>query len=257
MIRGLYISASSAITEAKRVDVIANNIANVNTTGYKKDVMVTQNFSEVLISRINDRIDKGLRGSRPFKPLGTISYGIHSSEIMVDFKQGQLNSTGNSFDLALRGKGFFCIDTPEGERYTRNGSFAKDAEGWLVTGEGWRVLGEDGYIRIEGNYMTVNEKGEVFSDVQLVGKLKLVDFEDYEALRKEGNGLIRIAEEIDAEPVITAGTVQQGFLEGSNVNSVKEMVEMLTMIRTYEANQRVIKIHDELIGKAVNEIARV
>ena len=105
--------------------------------------------------------------------------------------------------------------------------------------------------------MTVNEKGEVFSDAQLAGKLRLVDFEDYEALRKEGNGLIRIEEEIDAEQVITAGTVQQGFLEGSNVNSVKEMVEMLTMLRTYEANQRIIKIHDELIGKAVNEIARV
>lgn len=348
MIRGLYISASSAIAEAKRIDVIANNIANVNSSGYKKDVMVTQNFPEILISRINDRFDKDLKGggasgsgttgetdgdlytaearsgyfnvetplgisrsrsirfmadeegflvtpqgnyilgqkgrintggaditvdetgqvlaggtavdrlkvSNPLNVLGHLSYGIHSSEIMIDFEQGQLNSTGNSFDLALRGKGFFCIDTPEGERYTRNGSFAKDAEGWLVTKEGYRVIGEGGYIMIDGSDMTVNEKGEVFSGAQLVDKLKLVDFDDYKVLRKEGNGLIKIAEGVEAEPAITAGMIQQGFLEGSNVNSVKEMVEMLTMMRTYEANQKMIKIHDELIGKAVNEIAR-
>ena len=109
---------------------------------------------------------------------------------------------------------------------------------------------------IDGSDMTVNEKGEVFSGAQLVDKLKLVDFDDYKVLRKEGNGLIKIAEGVEAEPVITAGMIQQGFLEGSNVNSVKEMVEMLTMMRTYEANQKMIKIHDELIGKAVNEIAR-
>lgn len=348
MIRGLYISASSAVAEAKRIDVIANNIANVNTSGYKKDVMVTQNFPEILISKINDRFDKDLKGrgtsgtgitggtdgdaytaetpngffnvetplgisrsrsirfmvddegflvtpqgnyilgqngrintggaditvdgtgqvlaggtavdrlkvSNPLNVLGHLSYGIHSSEIMIDFEQGQLNSTGNSFDMALRGKGFFCIDTPEGERYTRNGSFAKDAEGWLVTKEGFRVLGEAGYIMVEGSDMTVTEKGEVFSDAQLADKLRLVDFDDYKVLRKEGNGLVKVAEGIYAEPVITAGVIQQGFLEGSNVNSVKEMVGMLTMMRTYEANQRIIKIHDELIGKAVNEIAK-
>lgn len=259
MIRGLYISASSAISEAKRIDVISNNIANANTAGYKKDVMVTQNFSDVLISRINNAsgtpVDRW-KGTNPVRALGHLSYGIHSSEIMVDFEQGQMNSTGSSFDMALRGKGFFCIDTPEGERYTRSGNFEKDAEGWLVTQEGFRVLGEDGYIMVEGSDITVNEKGEIFSGAQPVDKLKLVDFDDYKALRKEGNGLIRIAEDIEAEPRITEGTIQQGFLESSNVNSVKEMVGMLTMMRTYEANQRIIKIHDELIGKAVNEIAR-
>jgi flagellar basal-body rod protein FlgG len=349
VIRGLYISASSAVAEAKRIDVIANNIANVNTSGYKKDVMVTQNFPEILISKINGGFDKDIQGRRasgsgitggrdgdiytaktsygffnvetplgisrssavsfrvndegflvtpqgnyilgqngrinagsddvtvdasgqvfaagtavdrlkvsnPLNTLGHLSYGIHSSEIEINFEQGQLRSTGNGFDLALRGKGFFCIETPEGERYTRSGDFARDAEGFLVTKEGYRVLGENGYIMIDGNNMTVNEKGEVFSDSQPVDKLRIVDFDDYKILRKEGNGLIRIAEEIEAEPVTTAGAVQQGFIEGSNVDSVKEMVEMLTMMRTYEANQKMIKIHDELIGKAVNEIGKV
>ena len=347
MIRGLYISASSAVAEAKRIDIIANNMANVNTTGYKKDVMVTQNFPEILISKINGRFDKDLQSrsasesgisggkngetytastpsgffnvetpmgtsrsrnigfkvneegflvtpqgnyilgqngrintggadvtvdeagqvlaggtavdrlkvSNPINVLGHLSYGIHSSEVEINFEQGQLHPTESSFDLALRGKGFFCIETPEGERYTRSGDFTKDGSGYLVTKEGHKVLGEGGYIKIDG-YMIVNEKGEVYSDAQLLDKLKLVDFDDYKILRKEGDGLVRIAEGIEAEPVITAGIIQQGFLESSNVNSVKEMVEMITMMRTYEANQKMIKIHDELIGKAVNEIAR-
>jgi flagellar basal-body rod protein FlgG len=112
-------------------------------------------------------------------------------------------------------------------------------------------------VKIEGSNVTVNEKGEIYSDDKLVDKLKLVDFKDYEVLRKEGNGLLRIEEGTEAGTVAAEGMVQQGFLEDSNVNSVKEMVEMLTMLRTYEANQKMIKIHDELIGKAVNDIARV
>ncbi|MHB1395134.1 MAG: flagellar hook-basal body protein [Clostridia bacterium] len=349
MIRGLYISASSAVAETKRIDVIANNIANVNTTGYKKDVMVTESFPEILISKIKVRLDKDLlsRGasgagissenngvtysastpsgffnvetpqgisrsrsigfkvdeegylvtsqgnyilgqngrintggaavtvdaagqvlaggtaidrlkvSNPLNNLGHLSYGIRSSEVKINFEQGQLQPTGNSFDLALRGKGFFCVETPEGERYTRSGDFTKDSEGYLVTKEGYKVLGVAGYIKIDGSNMSVNEEGEVYSDSVMVDKLKLVDFNDYEVLRKEGNGLARIEEGTEAQPAATAGMIQQGFLESSNVNSVKEMVEMLTMMRTYEANQKMIKIHDELIGKAVNEIARL
>ena len=348
MIRGLYISASSAVAETKRIDIIANNMANANTAGYKKDLMLTGNFPEILISKIKGGFDKDLHGggasesgvsgikegelftagtasgffnvetplgisksrtigfkvneegflvtpqgnyilgqkgyintggadvtvdetgqvfaggtavdrlkvSRPLNVLGHLSYGIHSSEVKVNFEQGQLYPTGGSFDLALRGSGFFCIETPEGERYMRNGDFEKDGSGCLVTKEGHKVLGENGYIILEGP-MTVNEKGEVYSDTHSVGKLKLVDFDDYNVLRKEGNGLFRIEEGIEAEPVTTAGIVQQGFLESSNVNSVKEMVGMITMLRTYEANQKMIKIHDDLIGKAVNEIGRV
>ena len=349
MIRGLYISASAAISESKRIDVIANNMANVNTTGFKKDVMLTQNFPEILISKINGSFDKDIIGGRakgtgidsenkgeaytastssgyfnvetplgisknssigfnvneegflvtpqgnyilgqngrintggtsvtvdatgqviaggtavdrlkvtnPINVLGHMSYGIHSSEVRTNFEQGQLQPTENSFDLALRGKGFFCIETPEGERYTRNGEFTKDAEGYLVSKEGYKVLGEDGYIKIDGSNMMVDEKGEVYKDEQLVDKLKLVDFDDYKILRKEGDGLIRIEEGIEEGPVATAVLVQQGFIEGSNVNSVKEMVEMLTMMRTYEANQKMIRIQDELLDKAVNNIARI
>lgn len=349
MIRGLYISASAAVSESKRIDVIANNIANVNTTGYKKDLMLTQNFPEILISKINGRFDediihsgaagagiesggngdaytattpsgyfnvetplgvsksrsigfkvneegflvtpqgnyilgqngrintggaaaavdeKGqvlaggtavdtLKVTNPLNVLGHLSYGIHSSEVVTDYEQGQLQPTGNNFDMALKGKGFFAVETAAGERYTRDGEFTKDAEGYLVTKEGWRVLGEEGYIKVDSGNLLVKENGEVYKDEQLVGKLKLVDFEDYSILRKEGNGLVRIEEGIEEGPVAAAVSVQQGSIEGSNVNSVKEMVGMMTMMRTYEANQRLITIHDGLLEKAVNSIARV
>ncbi|HWR61425.1 MAG TPA: flagellar hook-basal body complex protein [Clostridia bacterium] len=349
MIRGLYISASAAVSESKRIDVIANNVANVNTTGYKKDVMLTQNFPEILISKINSRLDRDIMGggpagtgiesgnsgdvytattpsgyfnvetplgvsksrsigfkvneegflvtpqgnyilgqngristggeavtvdgagrvlaggtavdtlkvTKPLNVLGHLSYGIHSSEVATNYEQGQLQPTGNSFDLALKGKGFFSIETPAGERYTRNGEFTRDAEGYMVTKEGWKVLGEAGYIKVDSGNLLVKENGEVYKDEQLVDKLKLVDFDDYKILRKEENGMVRIEEGIEEGPVTAGVSVQQGSLEGSNVNSVKEMVEMMTMMRTYEANQRLITIHDGLLEKAVNNIARV
>jgi len=350
MLRGLYIAASSAIAEGKRVDVIANNIANVNTAGYKKDLMLTESFPKILIAKLDNEMpdidvlrrrpqqsgvavdssgemytaDAGagyfnvqtpegisrsrkiqfkineegflttpqgnyilgqngpintggqpveidsagqvsvggtvvdrLKISNPINTISSLSYGVRSSEVRTDFEQGQVYPTGNSFDLALTGKGFFCVETPEGERYTRNGSFTKDAEGFLATTEGYRVLGEDGYIMVEGKEMTVNEKGEVFRGDEAAGKLKIVDFSDYKLLRKEGAGLIAVEESSDMQPEPAAVTVQQGFLESSNVNSVKEMVEMLSMLRTYESNQKVIKIYDELLGRSVNEIARV
>jgi flagellar basal-body rod protein FlgG len=350
MIRGLYIAASSAMTEARRIDVIANNIANVNTTGSKKDLMVTENFPEILISKLNSGLpdkdvlrlksrNKGvsvensgdvysasagsgffnvqtplgisrskniqftvneegylttiqgnyvlgqngpintggeqvdidalgqvtaggtvidrLKVSNPINVIGSLSYGIRSSEVRTSFEQGQLHPTENSFDVAIRGKGFFCVETPEGEKYTRSGEFTKDSEGYLVTSEGYRVLGETGYIMIAGNEMTINDSGEVFSNSESIGRLKIVDFDDYKLLRKEGNGLITVEESSDMQPQVIAANVQQGFLEGSNVNSVKEMVNMMTMLRSYEANQKIVKIQDELLEKTVNDIARV
>ncbi len=349
MIRGLYISASAAVSESKRIDVIANNMANVNTTGYKKDEMLTQNFPEILVSKINSRIDRDILSSRapgtgiesgsssdgytastssgyfnvetplglsksksigfnvneegflvtpqgnyilgqngrintgggdvtvdrtgqvlaggtavdrlkvsnPLNVLGHLSYGIHSSEVVTNYEQGQLQPTENSFDLALRGKGFFSIETPAGERYTRNGEFTKDSEGYLVTKEGYMILGENGYIKVDSGNMLVKENGEVYKDEQLVDRLKLAGFDDYSILRKEGNGLVRIEEGVEEVPATAEVNVQQGFIEGSNVNSVKEMVEMMTMMRTYEANQKLITIHDGLLEKAVNNIGRV
>jgi len=203
-------------------------------------------------------VDK-LKISNPINTIGSIGYGVHIDEVFTDFTQGQLQPTGNPLDLALEGKGFMCIETAGGERYTRNGEFTRNSEGYLVTKEGNMVLGEKGAIQINGETSSINEKGEVLVDGALIDKLKLVDFKDYELLRKEGDGLIKIADEIDVQENLTEtkSILRQGYIEGSNVNSVREMVDMLTMLRSFEGNQKVLKAYDEMLGKSVNELGRI
>lgn len=261
MIRGLYIAASSAISESKRIDVISNNIANVNTSGFKKDTMLTTSFQDVLMKRIGPRDGSELMSKTPMPGvvanIGKFNYGVHVDQVFTNFEQGSLSQSSNPLDLALQGKGFFTVETPEGQRYTRDGEFTLDAEGYLTTKEGYKVLGQNGPIKLEGKTITINESGKVFSDENEIDTLKLVDFNDYKSLRKEGDGLFYDISNDQGNVIEAKGTVQQGFTEGSNVNSVKQMVEMITALRTYEANQKIIKTHDELLGKAVNEIARV
>ena len=351
MVRGLYISASSAVTEGKRVDTIANNIANVNTTGFKKDTLVSESFPDVLIAKmggefpdkdilrlrnssneintvsegeaytvktnsgffnvetnlgisrnrsikfevneenylvtpqgdyilgVNGRINTGgapvsfdnrgqiLAGgtvidrfkiTNPLNVIGNISAGVHVDEIRTDFTQGHLDPTGNSTDLAIKGNGFFAIDVNGEERYSRDGSFTLNSEGYLVNKDGHKVLGEKGFIKIEGKNISINEIGEILLDGSIVDKLKLVDFEDYKALRKEGDSLYTaLNDDWPDNAKEFSGVVNQGFLEGSNVNSIKEMVDMISMLRSYEANQRLIKAHDELLGRAVNDVGKL
>lgn len=261
MIRGLYISASSAVSEGKRIDTISNNIANANTTGFKKDMLITESFPEILIMKMGGEMPNGVSGIRmpaPMNYIGTMNAGVHVDVVATDFTQGHHDPTGNPLDIAILGKGFFAVDANGEERYTRDGSFAIDGEGYLVNKDGYKVLGESGYIQITDGDIEINEKGEITSKDVLIDKLRLVDFQNYSALMKEGNNLYAlISEEWTDNDKVFEGTIHQGFIEGSNVNSVKEMVDMITMLRSYEANQRLIKAHDELLGKAVNEVGRL
>ncbi len=260
MIRGLYISASSAVCEGKRIDTISNNIANANTTGFKKDLYVTQSFPEILTMKMGGEAAKisGVNLPVPLNIIGTMNAGIHTSVVVTDFTQGGFNPTKNPLDVAISGRGFLTVETEQGERYTRDGSFSLDSNRYLVTKDGHRVMGENGYIQISGNDIKIDERGYIYSDGELVDRLKLVDFEDYSALMKEGNNLYTIvSEEWVGQEKAFEGSIKQGFIEGSNVNAVKEMTDMITMLRAYEANQRLIKAHDELLGKAVNEVGRI
>ena len=261
MIRGLYIAASSAISENKRIDVIANNIANVNTSGFKKDTMITESFPDVLMKRMGSTDYKDIVAKAPITSkmgvIGKMNHGVRVDEVFTNFEQGSMNSSGNPLDLAFQGKGFFTVETPVGERYTRSGEFTLDSEGYITTKEGYKVLGQNGPIQIDGKNISINENGQIFSDGNEIDTLKLVDFNDYMLLKKEGDALYLDASGDAGNMKESEGLIQQGFLETSNVNSVKQMVEMITMLRSYEANQKVIKTHDELLGKAVNEIARV
>lgn len=254
MIRGLYISGTGMNVQTKRLDVISNNLANANTTGYKKDEAVVASFNEVLTRRINDRT--GTLSTN--QPIGTMNFGARMDEIYTQFAQGSLIKTDGLVDMALEGDGFFTIQTPNGLAYTRDGKFSINTEGTLVTKEGYAVLGENGSIELGENYLSsggnlsVSEKGEIVLNGETIDTLNLVSFTDSRTLTKREDNLYMANGQGEA----FEGTVLNGYLESSNVNPVTAMVDMITVSRAYEANQKMIQVHDTLLGKAVNDVGR-
>lgn len=286
MIRGWYTGASGMTAQQARLDAISNNLANVDTDGYKRDVAVHKAFAQLLLRRMND--DGQLRnpfGSSDLAPVvGKLGTGVETNELFTEFEQGSLKETESDFDLALDGEGFLCVETPYGERYTRNGSFVLGKEGFLETKEGYKILGENGPIRVKANNFKVDKAGNIFINkdyaddpFRLVSReentweglvrldsLKLVDFKKDRFLAKQGSSLWRSTEEsgearsLGAGPAGTARPkVEQGFVEASNVNPVLEMVRMIEVNRAYEANQKTIQTEDSMLGKLINEVARV
>ncbi|KXG76274.1 flagellar hook-basal body protein [Thermotalea metallivorans] len=357
MLRGLYTATSAMTTNNKKLDVVTNNIANINTTGYKKDLVVSETFPEVLIKKIKGSADmmitdffqgvevrqndnayevktKGgffrtktlngisyekslnftvnpegylstyyrdqdgnidasagylVLGNRgpiyvgdgtleindrgqvlvngnivdnlvmmtPPAVIGTLNSGVRLDKIETNYEQGQLYETDNSLDFAIKGRGFFQVETPEGIRYTRDGSFKLNGANELVTDEGFRVFGTQGPIVIRGAHVTVSESGDIMVDGERVNRMNLINITNLKDLRKEGNNLYRMEEGMEAETEPFRGQILQGFLEGSNVDAVKEMIEMITLFRNYESNQRMIKAYDDTLQKTVNEIGKV
>ena len=250
MIRGWYTAASGMNAQQKQLDVIAQNLANADTTSYKRDVATHKNFPELLIRRLNDD--------------GVVKNPFGSSDIApIIGKQ-----TNAASDLALEGKGFFCVETPYGERYTRNGNFTVGVEGYLMTKEGYPVLGENGRIFLQDKEYKVNQNGEVYarpmtepdSDATLTDRLKIVTFENDRYLKKRGSSFYldtpvsgpAIAAEGGDRPVVV-----QGFVEASNIKVVNEMVRMIEVNRAYEANQKTIQSEDTMMSKLWNEVAKV
>ena len=234
------------LAESMRTDVISNNLANVNTAGYKKDVAVTKDFASMLLSRIND-------GENAV--IGSVGLGVTVDEVATIHSTGAMRKPGNDFDMAIEGKGFFTVETPQGVRYTRNGTFAKNIQGELITQDGYPVLGQNGPIRIQGSKMVVGDDGGISVDNQQVGKLKLVEFDNENQLIKEGSSLFNIPPGQTAKT--GTGGVRQGFLEMSNVNVIGEMVNLISNYRTYEINGKVVQSHDQLLDKAVNEVGKL
>lgn len=282
MIRGLYTGASGMSAQQVRLDAISNNLANVDTDGYKRDVAVHKAFAELLLRRVNDDgVTLNPFGSGDMAPVvGKIGTGVENNEIFTEYEQGALKQTENDFDLAMDGKGFFAIQTPSGERYSRSGAFVLGKEGFLETKEGYPVLGENGPIQVKANNFKVDKDGNVYvnTDYQddpfrLVSReendwkglkkldaLKIVDFPKDRFLAKQGASLWRATEESGDAAILAEGSrpkVSQGFVEASNVNPVLEMVRMIEVNRAYEANQKSIMSEDSMLGKLINETARV
>ena len=286
MLRGIYTGAAGMVVQQNRLDAVANNLANVDTSGYKRDVAVQKAFPELLIRRMSDDGVKQVFyrgfpvGSYDVAPVvGKIGTGVETNEFFTVFSQGSLKQTDNAFDLALEDGGFFVVSTPYGERYTRNGSFLIGPEGLLVTKQGYPVLGESGPIALKLNNFVVDEDGVVYrnarfaedplrlvsvqenewDETEVVDRLLVVDMRSTRYLRKQGDSLWQTTPESGDARVMEGSRprVRQGFLETSNVNVVTEMVEMIEVNRAYEANQRAIQTHDELTGRLINEAIKL
>ena len=240
--------------QARRLDIIANDLANTNTSGYKKDVAVVSSFKEAYIMRLND--------TENFIPndetIGKITYGAKIDEVYTDFTQGSVISTSLETDLALQGDGFFVVQTPNGLAYTRDGNFTINQYGDLVTKEGYGVMGQEGAINLGEDYMgsagklAIQNNGEVYVDGAYIDTLDIASFEDTKTLTKMDDNLFTGE---GARKEFT-GSVLQSFLETANVNPVSAMVDMITVARAYETNQKMIQTQDTILGKAVNELGR-
>ena len=264
-----------------RLDAVANNLANVDTNGYKKETAAFKAFPELLIRRQeDDGVYLHPFGSADAAPIiGKMGMGVELNELYTVFDQGAFKETGSDYDLALEGKGFFCVATPYGERYTRNGTFFRGKEGFLETKEGYPVLGENGPIRVQENNFQIDKDGRVWinaaypdepetmvgrtaniwEDPVLFDTLKIVEFELERYLEKQGLSLYRESEYSGPAMVMQEGErprVFQGFLEASNVDPVVEMVHMIEVNRSYEANQKIIQAHDQALGTLINQVAK-
>ncbi len=248
MLRSLYTLGNGMVSQYKRVDVIANNVANFNTKAFKKDVVIRKSFNEHFLSQSNPSSNSSMR-------IGGISLGNRIHEVKTIFEQGQLEETKRTTDIAINGEGFFVINTPKGERFSRNGFFTVDSDGYLATQEGWRLLGENGDIYVTHSMFKIEDNGEIFIGDEYIDKIKIIVPNNLDNLRKEGFGLYTTIDEqaMDKE---FAGEIKQGFLEESNVNYVKEITDLLEANRNYESGQRMIKMIDDIMAKSVNEIAR-
>ena len=257
MVKGLYTAYTGMLNQQNKVDVIANNLANAATTGYKKEGSTSEAFDAVLAYKIKDQTS-AFRG----KKIGTMNLGVKIGENYVDYSQGAFETTNNTYDLALSGKGFFCIEftNKSGEtstKYTRDGSFTLNVDGYLVTKDGDYVLDEEGrHIKLDPlSDARIDESGTIFQNDQRVTTIGLEDFEDYNYLEHYGENYYQPVE--GATMIEADAKIFEGYLEASNVQVVSEMVELISATRTYESNQKVIQTIDETLDKAVNQLGKV
>ncbi len=261
MQEGIYIAASAGIKQSKKMEVIANNLANVNTTGYKRDRLA---FKELMPPFPPDSgLEAGKNVLLPAnKSNSNVSY-VAITDQYTDHKTGELKPTNAPLDLGISGDGFFSIQTQDGVRYTRNGNFRLDTANRLVNQKGEPVLNAQNQpivINTPGDKISIDRRGNIFVGRGLVnsnvGKLKLVNFEDKTTLEKTGDGQYR-QNDPEAEEKPGDVSIRQGFLEDSNVSTVEEMTEMLATLRIFETYQKVIQSIDSMDDQSVNNIGRV
>lgn len=251
MLRGMYTSVSAMINLQSSQTVITNNIANVNTTGYKSETLVSKTFEDVLISN-NDRYVNG-KGTK--QELGVLNFGVKIDEVKTNYLQGTLVQTSNETDFALNGNGFFTVRDNQGNTYyTRDGVFNINGNGYLVNGSGYEVLNTNNQpIYIGNSKITVDSNNNLVLDSGESHKLNIVDFNDYDSLNKIGQNLYT------AEGAIATNNYELriGYKETSNVDIIDATSALMSNLRAFEANQKVVQVMDSTLSKIASEIGRV
>lgn len=254
MLRGLYTSASGMLAQMARQAIVTNNINNATTSGFKQELTSQGLFWQMLLDRVQ-RADRPAADTAAAIPIGPAITTAGALRATTDHTQGGLTDTGGELDLALTGPGFFAVQTPTGVQLTRDGSFARDAQGRLVAADGALVLGVGGPLTLPDGPVAIAADGTITVGDQAVGQLQLLEAPPEQLTRAGQNRFALLA---GAAPVpATNAAVNQGFLERSNVDITRAVTDMMSAARAYEANQRLIQLQDELLGKAVNEVGRV
>ena len=266
MVKGLYTAYTGMLNEQNRMDIMTNNLANADTNGYKKEGSTAQTFADTYAIKIKDTSAYNTQ-----RTIGDLRLAVPIGETYTNYDQGSFEVTDNPADLALAGDGFFAISytNKQGEtsvKYTRDGAFTVNKDGYLVTKDGDYVLNQNaamnsdpgaaGYIRIDPNQkFTIDEQGNIWQNRAVVGRVGVVDFANYNYLEKFGENLYQT---VDGAQIVAAGAqVEQGVIEASNVQVVSEMVDMITITRAYEANQKIIQTIDTMLDKAVNQVGKL
>lgn len=257
MVRGLYTGYTGMANEQKRMDIITNNLANSATIGYKEESVTNQSFDEVFAVKIRD-------GSELYnnRIVGGMDLGVKLGEAYTNYKQGSLRETGNTYDLAIDGKGFFAVrvldnNGNESIKYTRDGSFKVSRDGYILDEDRNYLQGESGNVQVptDAADIVIDESGMIYADGVYIDRVTIADFEDYDYLEKFGENMYQTVD--GAAQIDSSAMIRQGYTEQSNVNVVSEMVEMITITRAYEANQKVIKTVDTMLDLSVNSVGKL
>ncbi len=263
MVRGLYTAASGALVAQSMVDNVANNLANVNTTGFKQTLLQIESAPTLDIYRIQTDpgkvAGKALPGVPTAQYVGRLGTGSWIYDTPTSYRQGALQSTGNPLDLAISGtqNAFFAVATPNGVRYTRNGEFVKDAQGVLRTQDGNAVLSTQGQpitLQDQGDVQIATD-GTVSQNGQRVAQLEITAFGSLANLRPEGANNYAVTGNAAPGPALGA-SVQQGYLEKSNANVIRSMVDLITAERWFDANEKSVKTQDDATQQAIMQVAK-
>lgn len=260
MIKGFYAAASAMLAGLTRQNLISHNLANVDTPGFKQVLTSLDDFVNTPVNTSPEAVafPNPLRLAPQPRNLGDLGLGVETIPPVTDFADGALRQTGVLTDMALHGPGFFRVQTPQGERYTRDGRFLRDAGGNLVTVDGYQVLNTAGApIQLAEGTLAVSGDGTLAVDGQAAGQLGLAAFTNPETELTRDPEQGNFFQAAGAPTSTTYGTVQQGYLEASNINPAQLMTQMVTVGRAYEAAQRLVQAQDDLLGRSIASLGRL